>query len=66
VDQNAMRQIAAGALQEKIGEERRDVREQVERKLEEEVGGRLRQLFGGGRRDTTPADTTQRDTAGRP
>lgn len=65
VDHDAMRQIAAGAVQQKIAEERKEVREQVEQKIEEEVGDRLRRLLGGGR-DTTPRDTTKRDTTRAP
>ncbi len=65
VDADAMKQMAAGALQKKITEERQEAREQVEKKLQEEVGGRLRQLFGGAR-DTLKADTARRDTTPQP
>ncbi|MGH7546160.1 MAG: hypothetical protein ACREKI_08265, partial [Gemmatimonadota bacterium] len=66
VDDAAMREIAADAVQQKIAEERREAREQVEQKLQEEVGGRLRRLLGGGARDTARTDTTARDTTPRP
>lgn len=65
LDSDAMRQIAAGAVQQKIAEERQQVREQVEQKLQEEVGGRLRQLLGG-RPDTAKTDTARRDTTPKP
>lgn len=61
LDTEAMRQMAAAATQRRLTEETREVREDVEKKLQEEVGGRLRRLFGG--RDTTRADTAKRDTA---
>lgn len=61
LDTEAMREMAAEAVQKKLTGETEQARQEVEGKLREEAGRRLQQLFGGGR-DTARTDTTRQDT----